>query len=74
MQITLPLENMTTDEKLALVDEILSSIKGQNTALPAWHKTVLREREERASQGLAQYADWEVVKKRLLVRLSQHSA
>lgn len=69
MSITLPLEQMTTAEKLEDIWADLTRSE-QEFESPAWHESVLREREERVRSGEETPVDWEMAKKELRDRLT----
>lgn len=71
MSITLPLDQMTTAEKLRVMEELWADLSRseQEFESPAWHETVLREREERLRNGEEIPIDWEIAKKELRDRL-----
>jgi len=67
MPITLPLETMTVNDKMQVMENIWLSFR-QNPAemeSPAWHGDVLAARKKRVSGGTAQYDDWEKTKRRI---------
>ena len=72
MSITLPLEQMTTAEKLRVMEDIWADLtrSEQEFESPAWHESVLREREERVRSGDETPVDWEMAKKELRDRLT----
>jgi hypothetical protein len=63
MPITLPLDQMTVKEKLAIMELLWEDLARTPGAIesPAWHKDVLDERS--ASPG--RYTDWEKAKTRI---------
>lgn len=67
MSATLPLDQMTTEEKLTAMEELWADLSRnqQEFKSPRWHEAVLREREERAQQGLEEPVDWEKAKDEL---------
>jgi hypothetical protein len=69
MSITLPLEQMTTAEKLEDIWADLTRSE-QEFESPAWHENVLREREQRVRSGDETPVDWEMAKKELRDRLT----
>ena len=67
MQATLPLDRMTREEKLRVMEELwtdLSRDEAQVQSL-AWHGDVLRERIEAVKSGKEAFMDWETAKKKL---------
>lgn len=71
MQITLPLEEMTKEEKLRVMEELWVDLTKpeEEFSSPTWHKYVLRARKERLESGQEEYKDWEIAKKELRDRL-----
>jgi hypothetical protein len=67
MNITLPLQSMTTAEKLEVMESIWADLSRdeQHLQSPAWHDQVLREREAAVREGREVPADWEAAKRRL---------
>lgn len=67
MPITLPLDKMTTEEKLQTMEALWESLTSNPEAFqsPAWHEAVLKQREERIKSGLEPGFDWETVKNEL---------
>lgn len=64
MNVELPLNQMTTEEKLQALEAIWKDLcrSTEDVPSPAWHGDVLRAREERAKAGVSQYVDWEKAK------------
>jgi hypothetical protein len=71
METVLPLERMTTAEKLRAMEALWADLSRNADAFdsPAWHGDVLREREKRVEEGKEPYIDWETAKKELRDRL-----
>lgn len=65
MSITLPLDQMTTAEKLRLMEGLWADLtrNEQEFESPAWHARILKEREDRLRTGEETPIDWEVAKK-----------
>jgi hypothetical protein len=63
MPITLPLDQMTVKEKLAIMDMLWEDLARTPEAIesPRWHKDVLDER----SASTAHFTDWEKAKTRI---------
>jgi hypothetical protein len=72
MSITLPLDQMTTADKLRVMEELWKDLtrKENEFESPAWHLKVLQEREERLEAGEETPIDWETAKKELRDRLT----
>jgi hypothetical protein len=64
MQVTLPLAQMSTAEKLQVMEALWADLSRQETQLesPAWHEQVLRERDEAVRSGKEKPLDWETAK------------
>lgn len=67
MSFALPLDEMTTAEKLRVMEEIWEDLCRNPEAVPApaWHAPILRERAARVQRGEEQVVDWEEAKQRL---------
>ncbi len=72
MGITLPLDKMTTAEKLEAMESLWNDLSQTpaNIPSPEWHGEVLRKREDDIKNGKDQFSDWEDVKKDILDSLS----
>jgi hypothetical protein len=71
MDVTLPLDQMSTMEKLRAMEALWNDLSRREAELesPAWHGQVLREREERVASGKESFVDWETAKAQLRKRL-----
>lgn len=71
MDIILPLDQMTTAEKLRTMEALWADLSRHDEEIqsPAWHGEVLNEREERIRSGQEAFIDWEAAKKQLRDRL-----
>jgi putative addiction module component (TIGR02574 family) len=67
MQTVLPLEKMTREEKLRIMEELWADLSRNESQFesPAWHGEVLRERAEAVKSGKEKFIDWEEAKKQL---------
>lgn len=67
MSSTLPLDQMTTEEKLVAMEELWADLTGNQEEFksPAWHEAELKEREKRAADGLERPVDWDAAKDEL---------
>ena len=65
MQVTLPLEKMSTEEKIQIMETIWDNLckKADRLSSPSWHKNILHEREERIKNGDEKFVDWDNAKK-----------
>jgi hypothetical protein len=72
MSISLPLDQMTTADKLRVMEELWADLTRNEEEFesPAWHLEVLQEREERLKAGEEIPIDWETAKKELRDRLT----
>ncbi len=70
--MTLPLEEMTREEKLRVMEALWIDLTRheQEFLSPNWHEDVLKARERRVQSGQEEYGDWELAKKGLTKRLS----
>ena len=64
MPITLPLKEMTLQEKHAAMESLWEDLARTPEAIesPAWHKDILDERRQRIAEGKARFVDWEKAK------------
>ncbi len=60
MKLTLPLDKMTTEEKLLALEEIWEDLcrTSDNIPSPNWHVGVLEERQKRVQDGSAEFVEW----------------
>ncbi len=67
MELVLPLEKMTTDEKLRTMEDLWVDLCQIPQAIPApgWHADVLHAREERIRHGESRFSDWSEAKTRI---------
>jgi len=67
MDATLSISEMTTGEKLRVMEELWADFTRNAEAYdsPAWHGDVLRERDRRVAEGREKYMPWEDVKREL---------
>lgn len=65
MVITLPLEQMSIEEKIQTMETIWDNLckKADSLSSPTWHKNILREREKRIKNGDEKFVDWDKAKK-----------
>lgn len=71
MSITLPLAEMTTAEKLDIMEALWKDLSRDQSNLPSpdWHKDVLEAREARRQAGEEMPTEWEAAKRELRSRL-----
>jgi len=67
MSSDLPLESMTTAQKLEVLETLWASLRGNpsEVASPEWHGAILADRQRRLESGEATVSDWESAKKRI---------
>lgn len=67
MKLMIPLDEMTTAEKLRAIEEIWADLQRRPEALPApgWHGDVLTAREHRIREGLSRFSEWGAAKARV---------
>jgi len=67
MQVTLPLEKMSTEEKIQTMETLWDDLckRADSLLSPSWHKDILQEREERIKSGDDEFVDWEKAKKHI---------
>ena len=72
MSNSLPLDQMTTADKLRVMEELWADLTRNEEEFesPAWHLEVLQEREERLKAGEEIPIDWETTKKELRDRMT----
>lgn len=71
MDAVLPLDQMTTEEKLRAMEALWADLsrKADSLESPAWHADVLRERDQRIADGTEPSVEWEAAKRKLRERL-----
>jgi len=64
MPLTLPLDEMTREEKLQAMEALWDDLSRHPDLVesPAWHEDVLRDRERRLTTGEATFMDWDQAK------------
>lgn len=72
MASTLPLENMSVEEKLRAMESLWDDLctKAGTITSPAWHEAVLAERETMHERGEDQFEDWESAKRKIKNRIA----
>ncbi len=72
MGITLPLEEMTTEDKIRVMETIWDDLckKDENIVSPSWHKDILDEREKAIENGKEEFVDWSKAKKQIEDKIS----
>jgi hypothetical protein len=67
MLATLPLKNMSLEEKFFTIETVWDDIVHNSSDFqsPAWHKDILEERDARLESGKDSLIDWETAKNSL---------
>jgi hypothetical protein len=67
MSIDLPLDSMSTSQKLEILEAVWASLcrNPSDVESPAWHAAVLTQRKRRLESGEATVSDWESAKQRI---------
>ena len=65
MNFSIPLEQMSIEDKLQAIEVIWADLAGapENIPSPSWHAGVLRAREKRISEGTSNFLDIAEAKK-----------
>lgn len=73
MSTILPLDKMTTEEKLKLVEEIWDDLLKSPDRLPIqqWHKDLLDERAQLVAEGKARYIPWEQARREIAEEIAR---
>ncbi|TQV81528.1 addiction module protein [Aliikangiella coralliicola] len=74
MAISLPLESMSVEEKLRVMEDIWDDLssKSENIASPLWHLDELSAREDALTKGSDEFTDWELAKKEIRDSLNEN--
>jgi hypothetical protein len=72
MQVTLPLDRMTTLEKLRVIEDVWDDLchSKEDIPSPAWHSDVLRFREQQIRNGESTFLELNEAKRVLRERLA----
>ncbi|MFH1954947.1 MAG: addiction module protein [Pseudomonadota bacterium] len=67
MEVQIPLDKMTTLDKLRALEKIWDALqaKPEDIPSPSWHSDVLQAREKRINEGSSQFSDWNEAKRRI---------
>mgnify|MGYP006266414529 CR=1 FL=1 len=67
MSISLPLKEMTIEEKLEIMEAIWDDLSQHADEMPppAWHGELLEEREAAIVRGDETFEDWDIAKQRI---------
>ena len=72
MNIALPLEQMTMEDKLCTMEDLWDDLcrHADQVQSPAWHNDVLAERERNILVGETSFEEWDTAKKKIRGTLS----
>ena len=72
MRVALPLDKMTTSDKLRVIEDVWDDLCRSNADIPspAWHADILSTRERQIRNGNAEFLELDEAKKRLRNRLA----
>ncbi len=67
MNVTLPLDQMTREDKLRAMEALWTDLSRDDAQIesPAWHGDVLRDRAEAVKSGRETFVEWEEAKRQL---------
>ena len=70
MEVHIPLDKMTTAEKLRVLEQVWDDLRrtAEDVPAPSWHADVLEARERRIQEGNAQFQDWDEAKRSIRER------
>jgi hypothetical protein len=71
-RVDLPLSRLSVVQKLDLMEALWADLTRDENKFksPAWHETVLRDREEAFATGKVSLSNWEQAKKRIKKKVS----
>ena len=67
MELALPLDQMTTAEKLRALEQIWEDLcrTPDEVPSPSWHADVLQDREKRVQEDSSRFVDWAEAKQKI---------
>ncbi len=67
MDISLPLDKMTSSDKIAIMEKLWEDLcrDPESIPSPAWHKDVLEAREKEANEGKANFTSFDRAKEKI---------
>lgn len=70
MEVHIPLDKMTTAEKLRVLEQVWDDLRRtpEEVPAPSWHADVLEARQRRIGDGTAQFQDWDDAKRSIRER------
>jgi hypothetical protein len=74
MAINIPLEDMSSEEKIEAMETIWEDLceNADSLGSPPWHEEILKDREEEVSQGRDKFVDWDAAKKDIRNKLNEN--
>ena len=74
MTVELPVEQMSVEEKLRVMEILWENLRRdeKNIPVPQWHRDLLDERERLIREGNAHFEDWEAAKERIAKKVREH--
>ena len=71
-RVDLPLSRLSLAQKLDLMETLWADLTRDEEKLesPAWHRTILEDREKALRAGKVTVSDWEQAKKRIKKKVS----
>ena len=72
MEIKLPLEKMSIEDKIRTMETIWDDLcqTAESIPSPSWHKDILDEREKAIENGEEEFIDWSEAKKQIQDKIS----
>ena len=71
MNITLPLDKMTNEEKLILMEKIWADLDNNTIKSPLWHESILKKRKNTVENGEETILDWDQAKNKIRNNLTE---
>ena len=67
MNISLPLDKMTSLDKIAVMEKLWDDLCRDSESIPSplWHKDILEEREKEINEGKAKFTSLDLAKQRI---------
>jgi putative addiction module component (TIGR02574 family) len=67
MKVVLPLDEMTTQEKLSVMEQLWDDLcrHAEDIPSPAWHEEILAFREQRVQDGKAEFVPLDEMRERI---------
>ena len=65
MSATIDLQQMSTPDKLRLMEDLWADLSCNEVSSPAWHGDVLAERDRLMESGEEKFVDWDAAKQQL---------